>query len=97
MLDRAKKIRVRCTLNGAAATLEAYPMARLLDGFYRPLVALRQRGHGYAVSLVKAGVRLRGLDVGPVRPPLPEPAAEHVQELAELIARGDMMTDTPAP
>ena len=31
MLDRAKKIRVRCTLNGAAATLEAYPMARLLD------------------------------------------------------------------
>ncbi len=31
MLDRAKKIRVRCTLNGAAATLAAYPMARLLD------------------------------------------------------------------
>ncbi len=31
MPDRAEKIRVRCTLNGAAATLEAYPMARLLD------------------------------------------------------------------
>jgi aerobic carbon-monoxide dehydrogenase small subunit len=31
MLDRAKKIDVRCTLNGTAATLEAYPMARLLD------------------------------------------------------------------
>ena len=31
MLDRAKKIRVRCTLNGAAATLDAYSMARLLD------------------------------------------------------------------
>ena len=31
MLDRVKKIRVRCTLNGTAATLEAYPMARLLD------------------------------------------------------------------
>jgi len=31
MSDRAKKIRVRCTLNGTAATLEAYPMARLLD------------------------------------------------------------------
>ena len=31
MLDRAKKIAVRCTLNGTAATLEAYPMARLLD------------------------------------------------------------------
>jgi carbon-monoxide dehydrogenase small subunit len=31
MSDRAEKIRVRCTLNGTAATLEAYPMARLLD------------------------------------------------------------------
>ncbi len=31
MLDRAKKIRVRCTLNGAVAMFEAYPMARLLD------------------------------------------------------------------
>ena len=31
MPDRAKKVGVRCTLNGTAATLEAYPMARLLD------------------------------------------------------------------
>src|SRR5580704_13545319 len=31
MRDRAKKISVRCTLNGVAATLEVYPMARLLD------------------------------------------------------------------
>jgi aerobic carbon-monoxide dehydrogenase small subunit len=31
MSDRAKKIRVQCTLNGTGATLEAYPMARLLD------------------------------------------------------------------
>jgi carbon-monoxide dehydrogenase small subunit len=31
MPDRAKKIRVRCTLNGNQVTLEAYPMARLLD------------------------------------------------------------------
>ena len=31
MPDRAEKIRVQCTLNGTAATLEAYPMARLLD------------------------------------------------------------------
>ena len=45
-------------------------MNRLLDGFYRPLVELRNKGRGYAVSLVKAGVRLRGLDVGEVRPPL---------------------------
>jgi aerobic carbon-monoxide dehydrogenase small subunit len=31
MPDRAKKIRVRCTLNRNSVMLEAYPMARLLD------------------------------------------------------------------
>ncbi|MGW4072668.1 5-dehydro-4-deoxyglucarate dehydratase [Streptomyces asiaticus] len=61
---------------------------KLLDGFYRPLVELRNQGRGYAVSLVKAGVRLRGLDVGEVRPPLSEPSPAHVKELAELIERG---------
>jgi 5-dehydro-4-deoxyglucarate dehydratase len=61
---------------------------RLVDGFYRPLVELRNQGRGYAVSLVKAGVRLRGLDVGEVRPPLHEPAEDHVKRLAELIERG---------
>ncbi len=60
----------------------------LLDGFYVPLVELRNQGKGYAVSLVKAGVRLRGLDVGEVRPPLSEPSPAHVKELAALIERG---------
>ncbi|MDJ0461783.1 5-dehydro-4-deoxyglucarate dehydratase [Streptomyces sp. H27-C3] len=59
---------------------------RLLDHFFVPLVELRNAGRGYAVSLVKAGVRLGGLDVGEVRPPLNEPDASHVKELAELIA-----------
>ncbi|MEU6475869.1 5-dehydro-4-deoxyglucarate dehydratase [Streptomyces sp. NPDC047017] len=61
---------------------------RLLDGFYRPFVELRAEGAGYAVSLVKAGVRARGLDVGPVRPPLHEPAQEHVERLVRLIEHG---------
>ncbi|MEU0948914.1 5-dehydro-4-deoxyglucarate dehydratase [Streptomyces canus] len=61
---------------------------RLLDGFYRPFVELRARGRGYAVSLVKAGVRMRGLDVGEVRPPLHEPDGDHVKQLAEIIERG---------
>ncbi|AZM52562.1 5-dehydro-4-deoxyglucarate dehydratase [Streptomyces sp. WAC 01529] len=61
---------------------------RLIDGFYRPFVELRALGRGYAVSLVKAGVRLGGLDVGPVRPPLHEPADDHVKRLAELVERG---------
>ncbi|MGP4113810.1 5-dehydro-4-deoxyglucarate dehydratase [Streptomyces sp. 4N509B] len=61
---------------------------RLLDGFYRPLVELRNRGNGYAVSLVKAGVRLRGLDVGGVRAPLAEPEPEHLAEFTALLDRG---------
>ncbi|MEU4654353.1 5-dehydro-4-deoxyglucarate dehydratase [Streptomyces sp. NPDC023723] len=61
---------------------------RLLDGFYRPFTELRAQGRGYAVALVKAGVRLGGLDVGEVRPPLHEPAGDHVKRLAEVIERG---------
>ncbi|MFD4033207.1 5-dehydro-4-deoxyglucarate dehydratase [Streptomyces sp. NPDC058637] len=60
----------------------------LLDHFYRPLVELRAKGHGYAVSLVKAGVRLEGLDVGEVRTPLTEPPAEHIAELARIVVEG---------
>ncbi|MET7596299.1 MULTISPECIES: 5-dehydro-4-deoxyglucarate dehydratase [unclassified Streptomyces] len=66
---------------------------RLLDGFYRPFVDLRGLGRGYAVSLVKAGVRLRGLDVGEVRPPLHEPPEEHVKHLAELVERGHALIE----
>jgi 5-dehydro-4-deoxyglucarate dehydratase len=61
---------------------------RLLDGFWLPYVELRRTRPGYAVSLVKAGVRLEGVDVGPVRPPLSEPEPEHVHRLAELITIG---------
>ncbi|MBR8641030.1 5-dehydro-4-deoxyglucarate dehydratase [Streptomyces tuirus] len=61
---------------------------KLLDGFFRPFVELRAQGRGYAVALVKAGVRLRGLDVGEVRPPLHQPTEDHVKRLAELIERG---------
>lgn len=61
---------------------------RLIREFYAPLVRLRDRVPGYAVSLVKAGVRHRGLDVGGVRPPLVDPSAEHVEELAGLIKSG---------
>ncbi|MCG5211801.1 5-dehydro-4-deoxyglucarate dehydratase [Streptosporangium sp. KLBMP 9127] len=61
---------------------------RLLTEFYAPLVRLRGKVPGYAVSLVKAGVRLRGLDVGTVRPPLTEPTAEHLAELERIVKTG---------
>ncbi|WP_330340783.1 5-dehydro-4-deoxyglucarate dehydratase [Streptomyces sp. NBC_00557] len=72
----------------ALETGDTATVRRLLDGFYRPFAELRAQGRGYAVSLVKAGVRLRGLDVGEVRPPLHEPAEDHVKQLAQLIERG---------
>ncbi|RVX47709.1 5-dehydro-4-deoxyglucarate dehydratase [Nonomuraea polychroma] len=61
---------------------------RLLTEFYAPLVRLRGKVPGYPVSLVKAGVRLRGLDVGAVRPPLVDVTPEHLQELETLIKTG---------
>ncbi|MFJ7766964.1 5-dehydro-4-deoxyglucarate dehydratase [Streptomyces sp. NPDC097107] len=70
---------------------------RLLDGFYRPFVELRAQGRGYAVALVKAGVRLRGLDVGEVRPPLQEPTEDHLKQLAQVIERGHALLDGEGP
>ncbi|MEU0389257.1 5-dehydro-4-deoxyglucarate dehydratase [Streptomyces chartreusis] len=63
-------------------------VSRLLDEFYGPLVALRDEVPGYAVSLVKAGVTLRGLDVGGVRAPLLDPTPEHLARLAKLLDHG---------
>ncbi|WP_309051466.1 5-dehydro-4-deoxyglucarate dehydratase [Streptomyces sp.] len=72
----------------ALASGDEPTVRRLIDGFYRPLVELRSQGRGYAVSLVKAAVRMGGLDVGPVRPPLSEPAPAHLDALARLLDDG---------
>ncbi|MFB7503076.1 5-dehydro-4-deoxyglucarate dehydratase [Streptomyces broussonetiae] len=80
--------KIALAFHGALTAGDTATVRRLLDGFYRPFVELRAQGRGYAVSLVKAGVRLRGLDVGEVRPPLHEPPEDHVKQLAQLIERG---------
>ena len=61
---------------------------RLLAEFFYPLSQLRAQVPGYAVSLVKAGVKLRGLDAGSVRPPLVDPSPEHLEELGGILAVG---------
>jgi 5-dehydro-4-deoxyglucarate dehydratase len=61
---------------------------RLLAGFYLPFVQLRDLGTGYAVSLVKAAARMRGVPVGAVRAPLTDPEPEHVDRLAEILEAG---------
>ncbi|MFJ3986580.1 5-dehydro-4-deoxyglucarate dehydratase [Streptomyces fungicidicus] len=87
----APEIAVAC--HTAFRTGDTDTVNRLIDGFYRPFVELRDKGLGYAVSLVKAGVRMRGLDVGEVRPPLHEPAGDHVKQLARLIERGHALLE----
>ncbi|MFF9805857.1 5-dehydro-4-deoxyglucarate dehydratase [Streptomyces coeruleorubidus] len=61
---------------------------KLLRGFYVPLVELRDRVPGYAVSLVKAAARLRGHPVGPVRAPLTDPAPADLAALTALLTAG---------
>ncbi|MFE0255929.1 5-dehydro-4-deoxyglucarate dehydratase [Streptomyces sp. NPDC059010] len=61
---------------------------KLLRDFYVPLVELRDRVPGYAVSLVKAAARLRGRPVGPVRAPLTDPSDADLADLRTLLATG---------
>ncbi|WP_322400770.1 5-dehydro-4-deoxyglucarate dehydratase [Massilia luteola] len=58
---------------------------RLLDEFFLPYLAIRNRKAGYAVSIVKAGARLVGHDGGPVRAPLTDLTAEESEMLHKLI------------
>ncbi|MFH8569360.1 5-dehydro-4-deoxyglucarate dehydratase [Streptomyces sp. NPDC017993] len=63
-------------------------MNKLLRDFYVPLVELRDRVPGYAVSLVKAAARLRGLPVGPVRAPLTDPSPGDLADLEKVLDDG---------
>jgi len=63
-------------------------VGKLLHDFYVPLVELRDRVPGYAVSLVKAAARLRGRPVGPVRAPLTDPSAADLADLERLLVSG---------
>lgn len=61
-------------------------MAELLQRAILPFTAIRAREKGYAVSLVKAGARLRGVQVGSVRSPLHDPAQRDEDDLRALLA-----------
>ena len=60
----------------------------LTRSFFAPFAELRDQDPGYAVALVKAGVRQTGLRVGRVRPPLVDPTPEHEDRLAQLVRAG---------
>ncbi len=58
---------------------------RLLKQFFMPYLAIRNKGQGYAVSIVKAGAKLVGHDAGPVRAPLTDLKPAEMEELDALI------------
>jgi 5-dehydro-4-deoxyglucarate dehydratase len=63
--------------------------AKVLAGlreFVLPYVQIRNRRKGYAVSIVKAGMKAIGRPAGPVRPPLIDLAEAELNELTRLIA-----------
>lgn len=57
-----------------------------LREFVLPYIGIRNRKKGYAVSIVKAGMRAIGRPAGPVRTPLTDLDAEESAQLKKLIA-----------
>jgi 5-dehydro-4-deoxyglucarate dehydratase len=57
---------------------------KILIDFFYPFMDIRNRQKGYAVSAIKAGVRLMGFDAGPVRPPLTDLTAEEMTMMETL-------------
>lgn len=60
---------------------------KILKEFFYPFMAIRNRSKGYAVSAIKAGVRLIGQEAGPVRAPLTDLTGEEVEMMRALIDR----------
>ncbi len=58
---------------------------RLLKSFFMPYLDIRNKGPGYAVSIVKAGAALVGHGAGPVRAPLTDLKPAEMERLATLI------------
>jgi 5-dehydro-4-deoxyglucarate dehydratase len=60
---------------------------RMLNDFVIPYLDIRDRGRGYAVSIVKAGLTAVGRDGGRVRPPLTDLTAAELDDLTTLIRK----------
>ena len=60
-------------------------MYRELREFVLPYIEIRNRKKGYAVSIVKAGMRAIGRPAGPVRSPLIDLDSAEMESLTKLI------------
>lgn len=63
-----------------------------LSRFVLPYLDIRDRGQGFGVSIVKAGLKAIGRPVGPVRPPLKDLSEKDFADLTALIERADVRT-----
>ena len=69
----------------AVAARDSAAINAFTRDFLVPYGQIRRRRAGYAVSIVKAGVKLVGRSAGPVRPPLADLTDEEMSMLARLI------------
>lgn len=96
MIPELAALHYRAYVDGDETTRMA-----LLREFYTPLVRLRDETPGFGVSLIKAGLRLRGLPVGSVRPPLVDPTPEQESRLRAILDTGlelaERFGETSAP
>jgi 5-dehydro-4-deoxyglucarate dehydratase len=74
----------------AVRARDAATVYRKLDEFVLPYIEIRDRRNGYAVSIVKAGLRAVGRDPGPVRPPLADLTDGEFDELKTLVEKVEL-------
>lgn len=70
---------------GAVRARDHAKVFQELNDFVLPYTLIRNRRAGYAVSIVKAGLRAIDRSAGPVRPPLADLGPDELQELRTLI------------
>lgn len=65
-----------------------------IKNFVLPYLDIRDRGQGFGVSIVKAGLKAVGRDSGPVRPPLHDLSEGDLQDLQNLIQNAGVDSPT---
>jgi len=62
-------------------------VSRMIRDFVIPYLDIRDRKHGFGVSIVKGGLQVVGRGVGPVRPPLQDLSEEDLADLDALVKK----------
>jgi 5-dehydro-4-deoxyglucarate dehydratase len=58
-----------------------------LRDFVMPLIGIRNRRKGYAVAIIKAGMKIIGRDSGPVRSPLTDLTDQDMADLKAVVGK----------